>query len=357
MAKRKKLYISFSTRILIFGILFAFGIIMAIALFIGATDTNIEYLAATSSAKIDYKVYLKENNFYDEKVLKSDMSYVATLIDYIDTDFEYTIASTNPMDYNYTYSIEAITRVYGDNNKTKVLLEKSNILLKDKTLTVKDTDIVSIKENIKIDYDEYNMLIASFKTSYALNSISDVSIILHVTSVGKNDSLAKDVIIEEQAELVIPLTEQTIDVEMTKNPGYTYDVIDKSKKVVVNHKSYLAFSLVFIVLAIISFVKLLKMKIKVSAKSSKYTKTLKRILREYDLIIANVEHTIDETNYEVIEVSSFEELKDVHDNIGNPILYKEIHKNQKCSFIIVKDNFLYKYVLKSIDLEKKNNKK
>lgn len=353
MAKRKSFYISFSTRILILTILFIFGIIMAIALFMGATDTNIEYLAATSSAKIDYKVHLKENDFYDDPVLKSDMSYVATLIDYIDTDFEYTIASTNPMDYNYTYSIETITRVYGDNNKTKVLLEKSNVLLKDKTLTVKDTDIVSIKENIKIDYNEYNMLIASFKTSYALDSVSDVAVILHVTATGKDDSVNKNVTIEEKAELVIPLTEKTIDVEMTKNPGYTYEVIDEGEKVVVKHKSYILFSGVFAVFAIIALIRLIMLKAKTSIKSSKYTRTLKKILREYDLIIANVEHSIDESKYEIIEVSTFEELKDVHDNVGNPILYNEIHKGQKCSFIIVKDNFLYKYILKSVDLDKK----
>ena len=88
-------------------------------------------------------------------------------------------------------------------------------------------------------------------------------------------------------------------------------------------------------------------------KSTKYSRKLKRILRDYDLIIANVNHSIDESKYEIINVASFEELKDVHDNIGTPILFNEIHKGQKSSFIIVKDNFLYKYVLKAVDLDKK----
>ena len=89
------------------------------------------------------------------------------------------------------------------------------------------------------------------------------------------------------------------------------------------------------------------------SNNTKYKKTLRRILKEYDLIIASVSHEIDENNYEVITMRSFEELKDIHDNIGSPILFNEIHKGQKSNFIIVKDNFLYKYVLKSVDLENK----
>lgn len=347
------MYISFSTRVLILAILSLFGIVMAITLFIGATKTDIKHLTATSLANIDYKVYLKQNNFYDSNVLPSDMNYIATLIDYIDTDFKYTISSTDNMNYNYTYSIKAIARVYGDSNKSKVLFERTKVLIDDKALNINDTNIVSIEENVKINYDEYNKLISQFKTSYSLTSTSDVTIILQVKATGKNANVKKDVAIDEKAELVIPLTEQTLDVEMTKTPGYTYEVIDDEEKFVIKNKTNLVLSGLFAIFAIISTYRLFKLKKYTGAKVTKYNKALKKILREYDLIIANVDHSIDESKYEVINVASFEELKDVHDNIGNPILFNEIHKNQKSSFVIVKDNFLYKYILKSVDLEKK----
>lgn len=351
MTKIKDLYISFSTRILILSILLVFGIIMSVAFFIGATETDVKNLVAHSSANIDYDVHLKQNSYYDSNVLPGDMEYIASLIDYIDVDFDYKISSTDPMNYDYTYSIEAITRVYGDNAKKKVLFERNKVLLAEKKLNVKDTDNVSIKENIKIDYNEYNMLIASFKTSYSLNSLSDVAVVLRVKATGKNDGIEKTVNVDEKAELLIPLTEQTIDVEMTKNPGYTYEIIDTSENFVVNNKSDLVLSVLCVIFTLFIGFRLIKMNVQASPRSSKYAKTLKRILREYDLIIANVNHSIDESKYEVITVTSFEELKDIHDNVGSPILFNEIHKNQKSNFIIVKDNFLYKYVLKSVDLE------
>ncbi len=353
MAKRKQLYIGFSTRVLILCILFIFGIVMAITFFVGATETKVNNVVAYSSSNIDYKVYLKDNTFYDTNILPADMEYVASLIDYIDVDIDYKITSTEKMNYNYTYSIETVTKVYGDSSKTKVLFQKSNTILEDKTLNVKDTDNVSIKENIKIDYNEYNLLIASFKTSYSLTSVSDVTVILHVRATGNDESVNKNVNINENAELVIPLTEKTVDVKIAKSPAFTYNVVDSSKNFTIKNKRYIVYSAVLAIVSILLLIKILKMKNVTLKKSTKYSRKLKRILRDYDLIIANVNHSIDESKYEIINVASFEELKDVHDNIGTPILFNEIHKGQKSSFIIVKDNFLYKYVLKAVDLDKK----
>lgn len=353
MAKRRQLYIGFSTRILILCILFIFGIVMAITFFVGATETKVNNVVAYSSSNIDYKVYLKDNTFYETNILPADMEYVASLIDYIDVDIDYKITSTEKMNYNYTYSIETITKVYGDSSKTKVLFQKSNTILEDKTLNVKDTDNVSIKENIKIDYNEYNLLIASFKTSYSLTSVSDVTVILHVKATGNDEVVNKNVNINENAELVIPLTEKTVDVKIAKSPAFTYNVVDSSENFVIKNKRYVVYSSVLAIISLLLLIKILKMKNVTIKKSTKYSKKLKRILRDYDLIIANVNHSIDESKYEIINVASFEELKDVHDNIGTPILFNEIHKGQKSSFIIVKDNFLYKYVLKAVDLDKK----
>ena len=141
---------------------------------------------------------------------------------------------------------------------------------------------------------------------------------------------------------------------MTKNPGHTYSVIDSAEKLVISNKADLVLSIAFIVCSIGMIIRLIKL-LRFTSKNdnSDYLKVLKRILKENDLIIANVKHDINEEEYEVVNVESFNELKDIHDNIGNPILFTEIHKNQKSSFVIVKDNFLYKYILKATDVKKK----
>ena len=38
---------------------------------------------------IDYKVYLKKNNFFETDYLDEGVTYISSLIDYIDVDFKY----------------------------------------------------------------------------------------------------------------------------------------------------------------------------------------------------------------------------------------------------------------------------
>ena len=354
MAKSKSIYLGFGTRIIILIMLIVFGLVMSGNFFIRATAKNSKSVSVMSSANIDYKVHLKENSYYETNILPSDMKYIASLIDYIDTNIAYKITSTDVLNYNYSYYIDAVTKVYGDNAKTKVLFEKTNTILDKKELTANKTGEVAINENVKIDYNEYNTLVSAFKTSYALTSVSDVSIVLHVVANAKSEEINKTVNINENSELVIPLTEQTIDVQMTKNPGHTYSVMDSVEKLVISSKKDLVLSIAFLVCTLGIIIRLIKL-LSFTSKNdnSNYLKVLKRILKENDLIIANVKHDINEDDYEVVNVESFNELKDIHDNIGNPILFTEIHKNQKSSFVIVKDNFLYKYILKATDVKKK----
>ena len=40
---------------------------------------------------IDYKVYLKENAFFEEPFIEKGKTYITSLIDYIDADYSYNI--------------------------------------------------------------------------------------------------------------------------------------------------------------------------------------------------------------------------------------------------------------------------
>lgn len=305
-------------------------------------------ISLNSKSDIKYVVKLKENSYYDKKELGPNMKYIASLIDYIDSNINYTIESTDIMNYEYTYSIDAITKVYGDTSKLTTLYEKKENIVKEKTINIKNNKNLLIDENIIIDYNKYNNLIASFKTSYDLTSSADVTIVLNVQAKAKDKKSKKSVNISDSPKLVIPLTEQTVGVEITQDPVNNYKVIKESRNFIQKNLKDL---LITIIGFIISFILLIKIMSRLGVLGfgnvSDYKKELNKILKEYDLIIANVDHHIDEDKYEVVKVESFSELKDVHDNIGSPILYKEIKKNMLSEFLIVKDDFLYKYVLRS----------
>ena len=303
-------------------------------------------ISLNSKSDINYIVKLKKNSYYDKEELGPNMKYIASLIKYIETNINYSIKATDKMDYVYTYSIDAITRVYGDAAKSSTLFEKKETIVPEKTINIKNSENVVIDENINIDYNKYNNLIAAFKTSYDLTSSSDVTIALNVNAVAKNTSSKKKVNISDSPKLVIPLTEQTIGVELTSDPVNNYKVLKEDRNFIAKNIKDIIISFIGLV---ISFTLLFNILTRLLGKGgvSEYNKELNKILKEYDLIIANVNHHIDEDKYEVVTVDSFSELKDVHDNIGSPILYKEIRKNTLSEFLIVKDNFLYKYILKA----------
>ena len=74
-------------------------------------------------------ILYKKNNYYQVDKLPSGMTYIANLIDNIEVDFNYLFESSKPVDYDSTYYVEAITRVYGDKTKSTILFEKSEMLL------------------------------------------------------------------------------------------------------------------------------------------------------------------------------------------------------------------------------------
>ena len=343
-------------KIVLYSLICVFCIFMSIKFLTTALIKSNLSVSVNSGSNIDYKVHLKENSYYEKSVLDSDMKYIASLIDYIDTNINYKITSTDKMDYDLTYYIDATTRVYGDAAKTSALFEKKMTLLEEQKVNKKNVDSINIKENLKINYNEFNMLIASFKTSYDLNSTSDVSIVLHVKVHGRSGTIDKDLDFSDEAKLVIPLTEQTVDVEIYKKPADTYNVINNDKKNIFKNIKDILLALAFALIGIILLIKIMKLlNLAEKPKNAEYKKTLKKILRDYDLIIANVENSIDESKYEIVNISSFSELKDVHDNIGNPILFKENEKKNESTFVLVNENFMYKYVL-SAEKEKTKDK-
>ena len=73
-------------------ILMAFG---ALCIFSSLQKDNKAVLSYNEKGNIDYKVYLKENNYYEDKFLGKNMQYIASLINTINVDFKYEMHSTD----------------------------------------------------------------------------------------------------------------------------------------------------------------------------------------------------------------------------------------------------------------------
>ena len=79
-----------------------------------------EYNTYTEKAKVNYKVSLKENEFYQDKYVDEKSTIIASLINNIDVDFNYKMNLANEQDYTYEYKIVAKTNVRESSKSTSI---------------------------------------------------------------------------------------------------------------------------------------------------------------------------------------------------------------------------------------------
>lgn len=348
----KKKHRSFTSRVL-FKTLITFVLLLFCLLFIilsinVSVDSNIRYY---QKSKLDYTVNLKDNNYYDTKTLGKDMQYIASLIDYIDIDFDYKFNTSEKLDYKYNYFIGAEVKVLGDDN-TIIFSKKENIV-DEKNFSKKNSDSFDIKEKINVNYNKYNDMIKSFKSEYSINAKSNLTLTLYVNVTDENGNVLKKINSSDSMKVIIPLTEQMVNIKLdykevnNSNTFKTYTDFD------INNKALFSIGILFAILFVIGLVNLITFLSKLSKKKSAYDKTLEKLLREYDRVIVESKNGIIlEPNWQIIDVKSFEELLDARDNLEKPILFNEIHKGQKSIFIVKNNYEAYRYVLKAVDLEK-----
>ena len=118
--------------------------------FIKESRTSIVTFKETNNN--DYKVYLKENEFYENNYLEKDNQYIANLIDNIMINFDYKMNISNRYTYNYTYKVVAEVEVKDITNDNMIYEFKENLYESEE---ISNTGLLDIKKDIKYwDYTE-----------------------------------------------------------------------------------------------------------------------------------------------------------------------------------------------------------
>lgn len=347
---KKKLYLSFNFRLIIILILFIICVVVSSLLIIMSfsiiSERTVDY---QEKSNIDYRVYLKPNDFYDEEYLKEDMVYVSSLIKKIETDFKYTFNISELSNIKFKYNIIGKLLIT-DSNGSKTFFEKDYVLLDDKELFINNNKYVNIDETIKINYDYYNDLANRYRQQYGVNSKSDliVSLIVNKTSDDINLQLNDKSIMS----LNIPLAQNEVNIKIDSNElDNSRNVISKSSLQITNIVNIII-GIIVALTAILLFVKVLRYVFILVPKRSKYDRMLAKILKEYDRFIVETSTPPDEEHLKVVRVHKFIELLDVRDNLSQPIKYYNINNHQKCVFYINYSDEIYIYTLKAFDIDK-----
>lgn len=302
-----------------------------------------EYNRYTEKAKVDYKVNLKENEFYEEDYLDEKNTIIASLIKDLEVEFKYNLNLEQDQDYTYSYKILAKTSVK-ESSRDNTIYETTQELLS-KEVQESNAKDLEIAEKVTIDYNEYNEKINKFINVYKLdNTTSTLNLEMYVYVINKYDGeqINRD---SKVMTLNIPLTTKTVDISIDSNVIKDEGNILSKKSEYDNLTYMLGIGFVLLVIGVAIFIKFIKYVLETRSAEKMYEQELKRILFNYKSYIQKINNEIDYNNYKIIQINTFNEILEMRDTMQSPILMYTEENEDRTKFMIMKDGILYLNVL------------
>lgn len=345
-------YESFEKKLIKQIILMIFTLILSLGMiYYALNNTNKESISYTQNGNVDYKVCLKENNFYSQNCLDKNMSYVSSLIKNVGLTFNYDLNTSEQLNVKTEYEVTAKLVISNAENTSKYFEQK--YVLQDKTSAgiSQINNEYKISKNIDIDYDYYNTIASTFKSQYGVETNSYIEVSFQVFHTNKEN---EDIRVPSPNPVIlnIPLSQKSININMTAsgiNKQETQNI--ESSIFTLNNIICLFIGIIALIVCLISGLKIAKMLTLIKEKKNNYDKFMEKILREYDRLIVETSTLPKFNNYFVTKVNSFGELIDVRDNLRLPIMYYEVAKHQKCHLYIIDNKNLYLLTVKAVDME------
>ena len=314
--------------------------------------TKKDTIKYSEKGTVDYKVYLKDNTFYETNYLEKGMAYVASLVDKISIDYHYLFNISRKEDLNFNYKIIGKLVIKSQNDETP-FYEKEYDLTDSIERDVEKTKKYAIDENIIIDYNYYNDLSSKFRANYAINTISYLEVYLEVYA-KTNKSLGYKVDHKSKSIVTIPLSKQEVNVTVDNKEANSQKEINIESRLILKNKYFLLESFILFVFLCFTLFELYKTLQGHNKRNNTYDKYISKILRAYDRIIVEVKELPDLEKYDIIEVKNFDELLDLSDNLKKPISYLE-EKDICSKFFVIDGNVFYICVIRESELDGSNN--
>ena len=322
-------------------IIYGIGIIITfvVSIYINSSDNNnvISTVTTMNQGGYNYKVYYKENPYYKEPFYdKTSKELIAgALVDKIDITFDYHLTYSDIVSNSISYYFETSLNVEGklDDINTGEKEEEKNINNKN--------DLI---KTISIDYNHYKDLYNSYINDLGSSYEGKAYIKVYFKVNNKVDYQSIDDLDNSTyQEVIIPITSDPFEIK------YVTNISNKEKTITIKkssresiYKTVISISMWGIALLLLTLASIRFNKEQDSA--SPYKRKLSKILRNNDDIIVDVKRLPYLDSYEVIEVSTFQELKDAALNVNMPINFKEERRVAK--FVVIKDNIAWIYYLK-----------
>lgn len=301
-------------------------IVSALLIKISFSKNQNEFIQYSDTKNLEYKVMLKENEYYKDRYVEKGNQYIADLIDYIRTNFKYDFNLEKEYDYNY--KIVAVVDVTDEKTNKSIYTFSENLL---EGKNGKSAGALNIDENINIDFNKYNNLIKQFVTTYDLkNATCKLSLSLDLGIKGVTENFSKD---SSVMSLDIPLATNTISIDTNYDLTETDNLIEVHNEIK-SGKVFWGIGIALLIIdAVLLIIFIIYMK-KTETDEDRYNGELRKIISNYDSYISRIEDDFNMNGYEILKVQRFSDLLEIRDTMQLPIMMLENKEQSLTCFVI-----------------------
>lgn len=332
------------------------AIVVAITVAISALAyfriNNDYYVGYTEKSSVDYKVYLKDNDFYDEEYLGSGMAYIAELIENVVADFDYSYKlDSKDVSYSATYEVKS-QFVVTVNQSGKLLHKKENVIKPSTPVTVVNGNVVNIKEQVIVDYDQHNSIAQSLLNVYDLSGVTcTFNVVLSVDVSGSCADFENRKLSSHNVSLDMPFTKNIVDFKINTSVPH-----QESNTIICNQAANRnVFKLIAIIGSILEGLLLCGLVVFIFITRNhdiNYEIKIKRLVAAYKSYIQKILTEFNFDGYQVLKVETFNEMLDIRDTVNLPILMSENTDKTCTTFMIpTNNNLLYLHEIKVEDYD------
>ncbi len=320
-------------------ILFVLGFVFFSVGFKNCQEVTYAYKENNS---VDYKVFLKPNNFFDTPYLEKNKTYITSLIDYIDADFSYNINFKENVSGTLNYKLYAEIKADKNNNDIGNYWTKKYELSEQISNNITSQNSHQINVNEKIDYNKYNDLLNSFIKEYGLQTESTLKVYMEVTGDVIVDSTNENMNINSDLSLTIPLSKLAVEGKIeTESNNNEKEIVRKKAEV----EPYRNLARVLFVIVVLMFLHNLFRYARFLAHRNNhlnYRDRIKKINADYEDLITKVKN-MNTNDFAIIDVETFDDLINVYASIREPINF--LFGNDESKYFIIKENTCYMYTI------------
>ncbi len=304
------------------------------------------YVSYTENGYANYSVSLKDNEFFDKNTVESGKGYISEIIDTVNAELKYTVQMENvSASFVHTHYVEARLEIL--DNYTKAVLYQPAFSLVDKVTNTENKQNVKISESVSIDYRKYNDMAQKFIDTYGLTAVtSRLTVTMYVDIEGSNSQFESNSVNTYSTAVVIPLCEQTISISTTSSSvgEQTHTLACKKD---VDPDIFKIIAIICAVLCVIGGAFLTAFVLLTRNEDINYEIKVKRLLSSYRSYIQVITNEFDSEGYQLVSISTFNEMLGIRDTIQSPILMNENEDKTRTLFLIpTNTKILYVFEIK-----------